>query len=387
MATRSTMLSCRGSGLRGVGLLAVALVLGGCATGDPFGTGGGPAAPRDFDAYYYGGSVVLTWSLSSSWDGEPFRVWGKRVSDAEYFLIAEVSSCSAGECSYSDPNVLENVTYVYYVSAVDRSGLETSSAEAIEVYVPPAVAPPVPTGVEAVALDSGIYLRWSDVSRSAEDFSFYRVYLDDGAGVLLLLGETDTEGFLDLLVGNGETYGYAVSAVDSDGHESAASVSAFGTPRPDFHGELVYAYEDEPGLSGFRFQADESSDPVLSGDDPIRDFRVESDGLGWWLVPGPGVQVSDTPVFTTALKCGPAADAGCVDLSVAPAGGYTSGTLQLVPEFSYVVRVPADGGWQYGVVRISHIGFAQNGAIVIFDWAFQLQVDNPNLVSVPTGLR
>lgn len=349
----------------------------------PLGSGGGPAAPRDLDAYYYGGSVVLTWALSPSWDGEAFRVWGRRVSDADYFLIAEVSSCSAGVCSYSDPNLVEDVTYVYYVSAVDRSGFETSSDEAIEVYVPRVVAPPVPTGVEAVALDGGIYLRWSDTGRTADDFSFYKVYLDDGAGGLLLLGETDTEGFLDLLVQNGSTYGYAVSSVDTDGHESDASESAFGTPRPDFRGELVYAYEDRPALSGFRFPNDEASDPVLSGDDPIRDFRVESDGFGWWLVPGPGVQVSDTPVFTTSLRCGPAADAGCIDLSVAPTGVYTAGAVLLVPEFSYVVRVPVNGSWQYGVIRVSHVGFAQDGAIAIFDWAFQLQPDNPNLT--PTG--
>jgi hypothetical protein len=32
---------------------------------------------------------------------------------------------------------------------------------------------------------------------------------------------------------------------------------------------------------------------------------------------------------------------------------------------------------------VSHLGFAQDGAIAIFDWAYQLQPGNPSLVAVP----
>jgi hypothetical protein len=113
-------------------------------------------------------------------------------------------------------------------------------------------------------------------------------------------------------------------------------------------------------------------------------FRFETDVSGWWLVPGTGTEVYDAG-FTTALKCGVGADAGCTDVSVAPSSGYTAADVSLAVESSYVLRViGADGLTHYGVIRVTHLGLDQNGdAIMIFDWAYQLQEGNRNLVSQP----
>ena len=54
--------------------------------------------PRAVDASYYAGSVTVSWELASDWDGETFRVYGKRSTDASYYLVAEVTSCAAGVC-------------------------------------------------------------------------------------------------------------------------------------------------------------------------------------------------------------------------------------------------------------------------------------------------
>lgn len=363
--------------------VVAALASAGCETVDQvFIPGDGPDAPRALDAFYHAGAVTVTWELGPRWDGEPFRVYAKRSSDADFFLIAEVTNCSGGLCSYADRNIVEGVTYVYYVAAVDPvSGVETASDYSVEVAVPSFTPPPVPTGVGVVALDGANYVRWSDGSRSAADFSFYRVYQEAGDDTFLL-GETDSEGFLDLLAENGQTSRYFVTAVDSDGHESAGSAAALGTPRPDFHGEYLYAFSDQPALSGFRFQADENTDPILAGSDPARHFRLEVDGAGWWLVPGPNAAVYPQAFATTALKCGPAADAGCVDVPQAPTGGYVQQDLGLEAQTSYVLRVRGDDGRQhYGVVRVVLLGFDQNdNALAIFDWAYQLQADNPDLV-------
>ena len=43
-----------------------------------------------------------------------------------------------------------------------------------------------------------------------------------------------------------------------------------------------------------------------------------------------------------------------------------------------------DGQIHYGVIRVEMLGFDQNDAIMIFDWAYQLQAGNPELVG-PTG--
>jgi hypothetical protein len=340
-----------------------------------------PAAPRALAASYYAGSVTVTWELAPAWDGEAFKVYSRRVTDPDFFFIAEVTSCMQDFCSYQDLNVTAGQTYEYTVAAVSpSSGVETRSDYSVEVFVPEPIAPPIPDATYVIALDNANYVTWGVGSRAADDFSFYKVYLDDGADSFLL-GETDSEGFLDLMAGNGETYSYFVTAVDTDGHESEGSVSSEGTPRPDFTGEWIYSFLDVPGSSGFRFVADENTLPIVDGAAPDRHFRLETDANGWWLVPGPQTTVYPTGFATTALKCGVAADASCVDLVSAPTSGYVVQDVQLATQQSYVLRVVGDDGQlHYGVIRVDLLGFDQNDdALMIFDWAYQLQPGNPNL--------
>ncbi len=339
------------------------------------------APPENLAGWYYSQAVYLTWELGAGWDNDPFRVYGKRISDSGYFLIAEVTNCSGGLCSYTDVNIVSNVTYEYYVAAVSPSGLESSSEWAVEVFVPEPDPPADPASVEVVALDNASFIFWSDNARNAPDFSFYRVYLAEAGGEDFILGETDSEGFLDLLALNGDTYSYFVTSVDDQGHESFGSQLASGTPRPDYHGEWIYAYEDVPTQAGFRFSQDEVTYPILDGDSPERHFRLEIDADGWWLVPGPGTQVYDGLFETTALKCGVDSDADCVALDQAPLTGYTGLDMPLYPQTTYVLRVIGDDGLEhYGALRVTLLGTDQNdSAIMIFDWAYQLQAGNPNL--------
>ena len=340
-----------------------------------------PAAPRAVAVTYYAGSVQVTWELAPDWNGEAFRVYSRRVSDTNWFFIAEVTSCAGDVCLYEDLNVAEDVTYEYLVSAVNDAGVETDAIAVVSVYVPIFSPPAVPDLPFVVALDNANYLTWGAASRGASDFSHYKVYLDDG-GESLLLGETDSEGFLDLLAANGVTYGYFVTAVDADGHESGGSTLMEGTPRPDFTGEWVYDFADVPANSGFRFSEDESVLPIVDGTDPGRHFRLETDANGWWLVPGPDAEIYPIGFQTTALKCGVGADAGCTDLPSAPLSGYATQDVQVSTQESYVFRVVGDDQLiHYGVIRIDLLGFDQNDdALMIFDWAYQLQPDNPNLV-------
>lgn len=372
---------------RWIGVLALAtLGLSACTeTTEIVGPGGGavPDAPRALDVSYYNGAVVVTWELGPAWDGEPFRVYSRVSGQGSYIVIAEVSNCSGGLCSYSDSNIESGVTYEYYVTAVGFDGVETASASTLALTVPAFTPPPVPGGMEVVALDGANYLRWDEAARGAGDFSFYRVYLwlDNQS---FLLGETDSQGFLDELAENGLTYEYFVTSVDEYGHESEGGPLAAGTPRPDYHGELIYDYFAVPEASGILFQDDESFDPVVDGDDPLRHFRLETDVDGWWLVPGPGVDVYPSGFETTALKCGPGADADCVSLNEAPTTGYQVADLFLEPQITYVLRVPgADNQLRYAAVRVELLGFDEfDDPLMIFDWSFQLQPGNPALSPV-----
>lgn len=347
---------------------------------------GPPAAPRAVSATYYAYAVTVSWELAPGWNGEAFRVYSKRVTDADWFFIAEVTSCAQEFCTYEDINIAAGETYEYLVAAVNDEGVETE-ASVVEVFVPQPVAPPIPDATSVIALDASNFIVWGVGSRSAGDFSHYRVYLDDD-GTAFLLGETDSEGFLDLLAENGVTSGYFVTAVDTDGHESDGSVIAEGTPRPDFAGELVYDHFDVPSQSGFLFTEDEEIVPVTDGSSLAGiDFRVErdpaaADADGWFMVLGDGAAVYQESFPTTALKCGVGADATCVDVATAPTTGYTTDDMPLVIENSYVLRVQgSDGQIHYGVIRVTHLGTDQDGNdLMIFDWAYQLQANNPDLV-------
>jgi hypothetical protein len=342
---------------------------------------GDPASPRNLDAYYYAGVVRVTWELAPDWNQETFRVYSKRVTDADWFLIAEVSSCAGGACTYEDRNIIEGQSYEYYVSAVDPdSGVEAPTDSSVQVDVPQATPPPTPTGFGVIALDHANYLTWSGNARDAADFSFYRVYFETGDDVFLL-GETDSEGFLDQLAQNGQTYTYYVAAVDDQGHESDGSASRSGTPRPDYHGEWLYDHFTQPTVSGFRFQSDEATNPIVDGGSSDRHFRLEVDDAGWWLVSGPGTEIHPSGVETTALKCGVAADAGCVDVVTAPGSGYTTQDVPVASQTSYVLRVRGDDGRvHYGIIRVATLGFDQDdNALMVFDWAYQLVPDDRNL--------
>lgn len=350
---------------------------------DP-GPGGAPDAPRAVAVTYYAGSVSVTWELGPAWDGEVFRIYSRRVTDSDWFFTAEVTSCIDSFCLYEDINVVGGETYEYLVAAVSAGGVETDAATIPQIFVPVFDPPPVPDAPSVVALDNANFVTWGAGSRDADDFSHYKIYLEDGSDSFLL-GETDSEGFLDLLAVNGGTYRYYVSAVDADGHESGGSVSGEGTPRPDFSGEYVYDYFDAAANSGFRFAEDEGTLPVVDGDDAGRHFRLETDVDGWWLVPGPDAAIYPTGFATTALKCGVAADADCVDVAVAPTSGYSTTDVSITTQESYVLRVVGDDGLiHYGVIRVSLLGFDQNDdALMIFDWAYQIQAGNPNLAPPP----
>ncbi|MEQ1857361.1 MAG: hypothetical protein ABL963_12950 [Longimicrobiales bacterium] len=366
-------------------MLALAGSLSACSNDVLVPIGDTPSAPRALGVRYYAGAVTVEWELAPDWNGEAFRIYSRRTSDVNYFLIAEVTSCSSNLCTYQDWNVSSGHTYEYYVSAVDAgSGVETATASTVQVAVPTPTPPAVPDATYVVALDGANFLTWGTASRGASDFAFYRVYQDAGT-TSFLLGETDSEGFLDLLAANGTTYDYFVTAVDSDGHESSGSVSASGTPRPDFDGEWVYDFLAQPSVSGFRFEESEATNPVRTGTAADRHFRLETDVSGWWLVAGPGTAIHQNGFATTALKCGVGADATCTDVSVAPTTGYSTADMQLQPQTSYVLRVVGDDGLaHYGAIRVELLGTDQNGdPIMIFDWAYQLQPGNTALISTP----
>jgi hypothetical protein len=328
-------------------------------------------------------SVQVTWFPPSDWDDEVFRVYGKRASDASFTLIATVTSCTDFGCVYTDRNVAHGVDYEYYVSAYDEtSGLETESDFRDVVRVPANSRPSAPTALDAVGLDNSVFLRWTENAANGSNVSRYVVYLVgvDNQSSSYKVGQTDGNGFLDQRAENGSRFRYRVATVDTMGHYSNLSSEVTGTPRPDFSGELVYAFADSAAASGFRFQTDESANPVVAGNSTSAQWRLESDLTGWRIVPLNGTQVLEYG-RTTALVCGPGADAGCTAARVAPTAGYQTAPITVDPEYSYVFRVTGgDGQPHFAVLRVTMLGTDQNGKdLMIFDWAYQTIPNEPML--------
>lgn len=379
--------------------LAACLLLAAACDDDPdviVQPGDPPGAPRDFFARYewvlegFDGtepfgypSVELAWLPPSSWSGEVFRVYGKRTSSSEYTLMATVTSCTTAGCVYRDRNVAAGTDYDFYVATYDEvSDQETTTEFSEVVRVPGSARPAAPTTPDAVALDNAVYLRWGTPAANAENVSRFLVYLTrlDGEAFSYAVGETDGNGFLDQRAENGAEYGYRVATVDTLGHVSSLSAEVTAIPRPDFSGELVYAFADSAAVSGFRFQPNEDDNPIVAGNSAGAHFRLESGVGGYTIVPLNGTQVTEFG-FTTDIACGPASDAGCIAARVAPATGYGTAPIAIDPEFSYVFRVTGDDGQpHYGVVRVTMLGSDQNGDdLAIFDWAYQLMPNQPRL--------
>lgn len=379
--------------------LAAGLLLAAACDNDPDVVvlpGDPPGEPRDLFARYewvlegFEGTsaighpaVELTWLPPSDWDDEVFRVYGKRASVGTYTLIATVTSCTTAGCVYRDRNVAHGTDYDYYVATYDeRSNQETTSEFSELVRVPASARPAAPTSPTAVALDNAVYLRWSTPAANAQNVSKFLVYLTtlDGEAFTYAVGQTDGNAYLDQRAENGAEYGYRIATVDTMGHVSNLSAEVFAIPRPDFTGELLYAFADSAALSGFRFQEDEADNPIVAGGSTSAHFRLESDATGYRIVPLNGAQVLEYG-FTTNLVCGPGSNAGCTAAQVAPSSGYSAAPIAIDPEYSYVFRVTGnDGQIHYGVIRVAMLGTDQNGKdIAIFDWAYQLIPNEPQL--------
>ena len=326
-------------------------------------------------------AVDLTWYPPASWNYEPFRVYGRRPGDSGYTLIATVSSCTEDGCTYRDRNVQPNTTYQYFVATTDEEFDEEAESPSTSAYVAPSNTPAAPQLLTPVALDSAVYLRWSDTG-NGNNVGRYRVYLtriNDRADYLYPAGESDGNGYVDLSARNGSVYGYRVATIDTLGRVSALSPEVTAVPRPDRTAELVYAQSDNAAQSGFRFNVAGGTAGVVSGSAADAHWRLERDANGWRIVPLNGARVADAG-RTTALACGPGSGPECVAVTRAPTTGFTTLPVSLSPESSYVIAINGTGGTHYGVVRVQLLGSdQQNRSLMVFDWSLQLIANEPRL--------
>lgn len=176
-------------------------------------------------------TVRLTWELPERWNGEAFRIYGRRTDTNRDLLIATVTSCSEQRCVYDDANIVGGRSYTYFITSIDeRSGRESAASPSVRVDVPTLTRPaaPQPTGITEG--DGALLLRWRDEGATVLRYQVWLVGID-GQSYLYQVGETDGTAFLDTRTSNGSRYTYRISLSDENGHYSTMSAPISGAPR------------------------------------------------------------------------------------------------------------------------------------------------------------
>ncbi len=331
---------------------------------EPSGTPGAPSG------------ILLRWDMETDPSLASYRIYSRASQGASYDLRGETSSNTFHDNGTPDLQ--------YYVTAVSADGGESDASNVITVNESLALG--APATLTSISLNQAVHLQWDDSPYldAPADFSYYRVYstgynLDQNLcdSTWFIEGTTVSPTFLVGALTNGVPQCYAVSAVSLEGYESGWSPLRNDTPRPDARNIVLWAVQDSAGRSGFRFWLDANSDGVAqptelgivgAGGSALMDFYVDSSAAGLRIVPqrtGDSLQTYGTV---------PIADLTSID--VAPNGGYARAALAAQPMWGYVFQMISGQFYVYGALRVTAVG----PNYIIFDWSYQTDPGNPELV-------
>jgi hypothetical protein len=327
--------------------------------------------------------ILLVWDDVIDADLASYRVYSRGSSSGSFGLRGETSSNSFHD------NGVPHLQYL--VVAVDASGRESGSSNVITVDE--RLQLDRPAWLRSISLNGSVHLSWDDSSyiTAPTRFKWYRVYSTDydldnglcGTG-WILEGTTVAAEFLASAMSNGVPRCFGVSAVSREGYESLWSPLWQDTPRPDARNTLAFAYDESPTQSGFRFWQDLNADGraqgaelgrVLDGNRTDIDFWVyrDPDDSTLWLVP----EFTGTRIRLYSTT--PLDDLTSIDF--APVAGYTRDMIEAAPGYGYVFEIVEGTTLRYAALRVTHVG----RDYLIFDWSFQTDPGNPELV-VRAGL-
>lgn len=363
--------------------LAILLSLAGWACNETVVAGDPPTAPANLSYRLEPSSdpdlpvgIVLSWDAVPDADLDSYYLYSRSSTTAAFGLRGITSSTTFHD------NGVPHLQYA--VVAVDDAGNLSNYSNI--VTIDEALRLEAPSSLASVSLNHAVHLLWADNAFLSDPSAFdsYRVYssaydLDAGlcSAAWALEGTTVAPEFLVGAMANGAPRCFGVSALSIEGYQSMWSPVRQDTPRPDARNVLVYAREFNAGaLAGFRFWNDVNTDGqgqpselgiVKGGNDADIDFRIYRDVTNaMWIEPvyaGTSVQVY-----------GQVAD--LTDIDFAPDLGYTRPAVEAVPTYGYVFEIIEGSAVHYGALRVTHVGLDY----VIFDWSFQTDFGNPELV-------
>ncbi|MGW1715771.1 PA14 domain-containing protein [Streptomyces sp. NPDC002156] len=228
------------------------------------------------------GKAKLTWAKNKEMDLAGYKVF-RRLKDAAFGTKPLTTTTST---SYTDAPLPETgATYYYEVRAYDKAGnVSTGSADKAVTTVD-TTAPAAPTGVSdngTITPVAEANLNW--YPNTEPDLAGYRVYRSASEPVALtadnLVSGSSWTGswYDDKLPPTGGSFYYVITAVDTHGNESAASLTAVyesvDTTKPTFAPDDLKAVDGERGVSlTWTWGPD--------ADEDIAYFYVYRDGIGF----------------------------------------------------------------------------------------------------------
>ncbi len=239
--------------------------------------------------------------------------------------------------------------------------------------------PQPPQSVYTITGDDTVFIYWTapyegdiayyGIYRSSQELTGYdliaEVEADPNPNLDLVYYDP---GYVDADVSNGLTYYYAVTSVDEAGQESDLSAeTVFDTPRPE--GEMTL-YDDavDPNRSGFNFL----TGTVMESGNPGADVYLDRDiktGVFY-------INATNIDVLLQAAGYHESFDG----IGWAPQNGWSyTGWAEIIPGHIYVVAIKDNhGDWNYAKLRV--LAENDNAGTVTFQWAYQLDDNNPELV-------
>jgi len=205
-----------------------------------------------------------------------------------------------GSVSFADNTALEttatfslNGPYVLELSVNDGVSIVSNT---VTVQVGDTIPPAAPVNLMAMAGDGSVSLNWADNSEpDLDSYSVYRSTSTGSYGPAALASNLTSSTYVDSSVSNGILYYYAVTAVDSDGNESAQSSEVFAVPAdptnrpPAFTSDPVVEANAALGTAYSGTIADDAGDP---DSDPMFFSKISGPA---WLSIAPNGELSGTP--------------------------------------------------------------------------------------------
>ncbi|MCD6163062.1 MAG: hypothetical protein J7K40_11705 [candidate division Zixibacteria bacterium] len=234
-------------------------------------------------------------------------------------------------------------------------------------YVDP--VPAAPTGLTSITADEAIYLAWYAVGEL--DIKTYAIYRNTNGpdNTFYFQNEVSSNytSWIDNAVDNGETYYYAVTAIDEDGQESELSDYTYDTPRPEGANAVIYAYDENSyyDYTGFDLYAGER---VPYDDYTNCDIYLSYYNNSFYIY----VRHDDYYIQDFGY-----AD-GFDDVSYAPDDGWSDfNSVEAIDGHMYMLKLWHFDEWHYARIWITD--FDNNPDAMEFYWAYQIDEDNREL--------